>query len=116
MNENYAEIQELLRKRADFFARLKLLPYDSSPEIKERDKKRYLYVRKRIGGKLKSEYVGVFSDELYATLLRYAKEARDLKKQIRQTEKELLSLGYCEGELSAEVLLNLDFARVADMP
>ncbi len=112
MSGKFTQIQELLRKKADLNARLKLLPYDSSPEIKERGENKYLYVRKRLGGKLKSEYVGIFSEELYASLLRYAKEARELKKQIRYTEKELLTLGYSEGELSAEALLNLDFARI----
>lgn len=37
MNNNYLQIQELLHQRADFQARLNLLPYDGNPEIKERD-------------------------------------------------------------------------------
>jgi len=32
---NYPEIQELLHRRADLYARLNLLPYDGTPEIKE---------------------------------------------------------------------------------
>ena len=32
---NYPEIQELLEQRADLYARLKLLAYDGTPEIKE---------------------------------------------------------------------------------
>ena len=32
----YHEIQELLRSRADLYARLKLMPYDGTPEIKDR--------------------------------------------------------------------------------
>ena len=31
---NYPEIQELLEQRADLYARLKLLAYDGTPEIK----------------------------------------------------------------------------------
>ncbi len=49
MNNNYPQIQELLHQRADYQARLNLLPYDGSPEVKERDSKRYLYIRKRVG-------------------------------------------------------------------
>ena len=38
MNYEYMEIQELLQQRADLQARLKLLPYDGTPEIKERQR------------------------------------------------------------------------------
>lgn len=105
------KINELLREKAELNARLSLLPYDGTPEIKESDEKKYLYVRKREMGRLKSTYVGVFSDSLYAALLRYQAEARALRKQLRKIEKELVLLGYEDGTLSPEVLLNLDFAR-----
>ena len=111
MNYEYMEIQELLQQRADLQARLKLLPYDGSPDIKERGESKYLYVRKRVAGKLTTTYVGVYSDDLYAALLRYAKEARELKKGIRSVEKRLAQLGYATEELSDRVILNIDFAR-----
>lgn len=111
MNYEYMEIQELLQQRADLQARLKLLPYDGTPEIKENASGKYLYVRKRVAGKLTSTYVDVFSDELYAALLRYTREARELKKGIRRIEKRLAELGYTTEELSDKVILNIDFAR-----
>lgn len=111
MNNNYPQIQELLRQRADFQARLNLLPYDGNPEIKERDGIKYLYIRKRVGSRLTSTYVGGYSDELYQLLLRNAREGRELKKNIRRLDKELAQLGYSDAELSARVQLNLDFAR-----
>ena len=46
MAAQYREIQELLRSRADLNARLNLMPYDGTPEIKERGDGKYLYVRK----------------------------------------------------------------------
>ena len=46
---NLPEIQELLQQRADLLARLHLLPYDGTPEIKENKSGKYLYVRKRVG-------------------------------------------------------------------
>ena len=58
MDNNYLQIQELLHQRADYQARLNLLPYDGSPEIKGRDEKKYLYIRKRVAGNLTSTYVG----------------------------------------------------------
>lgn len=111
MNYQYMEIQELLQQRADLQARLKLLPYDGSPEIKERGGTKYLYIRKRVAGKQTSTYVDKFSDELYAALLRYSKEARELKNGIRRIEKQLAQLGYATEEISDKVILNIDFAR-----
>ena len=111
MENTYSKIQELLHQKADFQARLHLIPYDGNPEIKDRDGQKYLYVRKRVGSRLTSTYVDAYSDELYQLLLRNAREARELRKQIRKVEKELAVLGYKETELSPQVMLNLDFAR-----
>ncbi len=111
MNNNYAQIEELLHQRADFQARLNLLPYDGSPEVKDRNGKKYLYIRKRVASRLTSTYVGEYSDELYQLLLRNVRESRELKKNIRRLDRELAQLGYSDAELSARVQMNLDFAR-----
>ena len=76
MNNNYPQIQELLHQKADYQARLNLLPYDGTPEIKEDGGKKYLYVRKRIGSRLSSTYVDVYSDTLYHLLLRNSRYAK----------------------------------------
>lgn len=112
MNNNYPQIQELLHQKADIQARLNLLPYDGNPEIKEREGKKYLYIRKRIGSRLSSTYVDVYSEELYQLLLRNAREAREFRKKLRSLDKELACLGYSDAQLSPRVQLNLDFARV----
>ena len=111
MEQSFTIIQRLLQEKADFQARLNLIPYDGSPEIKENKSGKYLYIRKRINGKLTSTYVDVYSDDLYQLLLRNSKDARELRKQIRRIDKELAVNGYVEKELSADVILNLDFAR-----
>lgn len=111
MSANYSEIQELLQQKADIQARLNLMPYDGNPEIKEVSGMKYLYVRKRVAGKLTSTYVDVYSDDLYQLLLRNAKERKELNKNIRKINKELVGLGYEDKELPARVLQNLDFAR-----
>ena len=110
-NNTFAAIQELLQRKADFQARLNLLPYDGTPEIKEMKDGRYVYIRRRVASRLTSEYVGVFTDDLYQLLLRNAREAKELRKQIRRAEKKLAELGYSEAGLSPRVLLNIDFAR-----
>lgn len=111
MDNNYTRTQELLHSKADLQARLRLLPYDGTPEIKDRDGIKYLYIRKRVGSRLTSTYVDSYSDDLYNLLLRNNREAKDIRKQLRKIEKELALLGYIETELSPRVLLNLDFAR-----
>lgn len=111
MQNNFEKIQDLLRTKAEYQARLNLIPYEGSIDIKENSGKKYLYIRKRDAGKVKSTYVGLYSEELHQTLLRGVKEARELKKQIRAIEKELATLGYSHEELAPEVILNMDFVR-----
>lgn len=111
MSIQFHEIQELLRKKADLNARLSLMPYDGTPEIKQKGDGRYLYIRKRVAGKLTSTYVGLYTDELYNLLLKNAKEAREIRKGLREIEKNLASLGYSEDELSADIVNNIAFAR-----
>lgn len=111
MAAKYNEIQELLRSRADLNARLNLMPYDGTPEIKERGNEKYLYVRKRVAGKQTSTYVGAYTEELYNLLLRNAREAREIRKELRSIDKQLANAGYSEDELSSDVINNIEFAR-----
>ena len=105
------EIQTLLQEKADCQARINLIPYDGNPEIKENKSGKYLYIRKRVGSRLTSTYVDVYSDDLYQLLLRNAKELKDLRKNLRKIEKKLAELGYKSTELNKRILQNLDFAR-----
>lgn len=111
MAAKYNEIQELLRSRADLNARLNLMPYDGTPETKERGNEKYLYVRKRVAGKQTSTYVGAYTEELYNLLLRNAREAREIRKELRSIDKQLANAGYSEDELSSDVINNIAFAR-----
>jgi cell division septum initiation protein DivIVA len=101
----------LLQEKADCQARINLIPYDGSLEIKENASGKYLYIRKRVGSRLTSTYVDIYSDDLYQLLLRNAKELRELKKRIRKIDKKLAELGYLQEELDSRVIQNLDFAR-----
>ena len=111
MAAQYNETQELIRSRADLNARLSLMPYDGTPEIKERGDGKYLYVRKRVAGKQTSTYVGAYTEDLYNLLLRNAREAREIRKELRSVEKQLAAVGYSDDELSADVMTNIAFAR-----
>lgn len=110
MNE-FDQINELLHQRADLQARLNLMPYDGTPEVKLQSNTKYLYVRKRVNGKMTSTYVGEYTDELYNVLLRNNAEAKKIRKELRKVLKELATLGYVEDELDIRVLNNIDFAR-----
>jgi len=111
MTTKIIETQNLLQKKADLQVRLKLMAYDGFPEVKELSGGKYLYVRKRIGSRLTSTYVDVYSLDLYDLLLRNAKESKELRKQIRHIDKDLAILGYQKSDLSPRVVMNIDFAR-----
>lgn len=109
---NEFEMQrELLNKRADLKVRLNFLPYDGTPEVKKQGDAKYLYIRKREGGRLSSTYVGAYSDTLYDLLLKNAAEAKAIRREMRKIERKLLELGYAADELPERVLQNIDFAR-----
>ena len=107
----FDKINELLHQRADLQARLKLMPYDGTPEIKLQSNSKYIYIRKRVNGKMTSTYVGEYTDELYNVLLRNNAEAKQIRRELRKVLKELATLGYVEDELDIRVLNNIDFAK-----
>ena len=111
MDKRYLEIQILLQQRAEITARLNLIPYDGSIEIKDRDEKKYIYIRKRVLGRYTSTYIDSYSDELFASISKLLKDAKEYKKEIRKIYIELAKLGYSPQYLSPRVLLNIDFAR-----
>ena len=111
MDSQYLQIQTLLEQKAEITARLNLIPYDGSIEIKDRNGQKYIYIRKRVLGRNTSTYVGSYSDELFASISKLLKDVKEYKKQIRKINNELAKLGYRGQELSSRVLLNIDFAR-----
>lgn len=111
MDIRYLEIQILLQQRAEITARLNLIPYDGSIEIKDRDEKKFIYIRKRVLGRYTSTYIDSYSDELFASISKLLKDAKEYKKEIRKINIELAKLGYNPQDLSPRVLLNIDFAR-----
>ena len=111
MSNEFEMQRELLNKRADLKARLNLLPYDGTPEVKKQGDAKYLYIRKREAGRLSSTYVGAYSDTLYDLLLKNAAEAKAIRREMRKIERKLVELGYSADELPERVLQNIDFAR-----
>ena len=108
---SFETIQAALLERADLNARLSLIPYEGTPEIKDLKGQKYLYTRRRVGSRVTSTYVGAYTEELYQYLLRSTREARGLRRQLRKLDKTLAEMGYQEVALPARVIQNLDFAR-----
>ena len=109
---NIETIQNLIETTKELELRLNLLPYNGTPEIKDINNKKYLYVRKRLLNKVKSTYVGIYTLELYNILVKNNEERKSINKQIRSIKKELVNLGYIESIISKDVLLNIDFAKM----
>ena len=47
-------------------AQVNISAFDGSIEIKDINKEKYIYVRKRTAGKYRSTYIGKYSEDLYA--------------------------------------------------
>lgn len=106
------DIKDLLDRKVSLEFQIGSLPYHGTPEVKTIGNKKYLYMRKRELNKIKSEYINIYSDELYNILITNQRNERNWKKELRETDKKLAQLGYSSDiELSPNVMLNIDFAR-----
>ncbi len=79
-----------------------------SIEVRE-DK--YIYIHARENGLLVTKYVGEYTDVLYNLLLSNNLRAKELKKEIKNIEKELKRLDYIDEELTRKVSDNIDLAK-----
>ena len=112
-DRNDLTIPELLQRRSALHTRLHSLPFAGTPEVKtDKDGRKYIYLRKRHANKVTSNYVGVFSDDLYREVLSSTSQARAIGKELRRVDRSLAKLGYSDTELSPRVQLNIDFARI----
>ena len=61
MSYDLVKIRILLQKRSYLKAKLvELSGYDGTPEVKELRTGKYIYIRKRVEGKLTSRYIGPY--------------------------------------------------------
>lgn len=110
MDKKQFQIEEALRQRGELNKKLVLIPYEGSIEIKCRDGNKYIYIRKKILGRYTSFYVGVYSDDDFASISKLLKEGKEYRKQIKKLDKKLALFGYSPTKLTPRVLLNIDFA------
>lgn len=109
MEEKF-EIMDLLQTKQSLELKLNSLIY-GSVEIREADSNKYIYVHYRDNGIALTKYAGEYSDKLYNLILNNSIEAKKLKKQIRDINKQLKKLNYENTELNSDVMLNIDFAK-----
>ena len=108
--EGKYEIIELLQNRQVLEHKLSSLIYGTD-EIRDNNSKKYIYVHYREDGIALTKYVGEYSDDLYNLVLNNSREAKEIKKNIRDISKRLKKLNYIEEDLKEGVKLNIDFAK-----
>lgn len=80
-------------------------------DIREKENKKYIYVQTIIDGIKRNKYVGEYSNELYNLILENNQVAKQLKKRIKEINKELDSINYETHDLSEKINLNISLAR-----
>ena len=103
-------IIEMVETRNVLLRELKSMLY-GSVEIRERDSKKYIYLHQREDGLSTTKYLGDYTDDLYALIIKNNLRAKVIKKELKRIEKELSASGYIESEIEEKVARNIDFAR-----
>lgn len=106
-----ANITALISEKKQILNQLSLMYYGSI-EIREKDNKQYIYVHFRQDGVLSTKYVGEYSPELHNLIIRNTSHAKELKKRLKEINKELKSVNYIDVDgVDEMVAMNIDFAR-----
>ena len=85
-------LEELLALKSNLTNKLKSIPFEGYIQIKENANKKYIYIRKKENNKTLSEYIGVYSDELFWAVSKSVKEGRKLKKEIALLNNQIKTL------------------------
>ena len=106
-----ANITALISEKKQILNQLSSMYYGSI-EIREKDNKQYIYVHFRQDGVLSTKYVGEYSPELHNIIIRNTSHAKELKKRLKEINKELKSVNYIDVDgVDEMVAMNIDFAR-----
>ena len=108
--EEKKNIIDLLNNKQILMHNLNSLIYGAI-EIRETNSNKYIYVHYREDGISLTKYVGEYSENLYNLILNNNIKAKQIKKKIKDIEKQLNSLNYTEAELEEKVEINIDFAK-----
>lgn len=103
-------ILELTSEKELISSRLEKMIF-GTVDIREKENKKYIYVQTTIDGIKRNKYVGEYSNELYNLILENNQVAKQLKKRIKEINKELDSINYESHDLSEKINLNISLAR-----
>lgn len=103
-------ILELTSEKELISSRLEKMIF-GTVDIRKKENKKYIYVQTTIDGIKRNKYVGEYSNELYNLILENNQVAKQLKKRIKEINKELDSINYESHDLSEKINLNISLAR-----
>lgn len=101
---------ELIDAQKAYEAQLKSLMWGAI-EIRNVKGVKYIYLHRREGGIMRTEYVGEYSDEQFDRIKKDNIRAKEIKRKLRLIARQLKAQGYEHGELTDAVRLNIDFAK-----
>ena len=107
--EQQLRILDLLNERNNLIEEINNL-YHGTTEIRNKNDKKYLYVHYRENGIGITKYIGEYSNDLLMLIQNNNLRVKDLRKKIKEINKNLKKLGYIDDELSEEVKRNVDLA------
>lgn len=99
----------LVKEKQKLEQALEVLNY-GSVEIREQNQKQYVYLHKRIEGRVRSVFAGEYTKKLIEEIEKNNEMAKNIKMQLKNINKQLKGV-VASGELSEDVMLNIDFAR-----
>ena len=106
-----SDLNELILEKKQLLSQLNSIIYGSI-EVREKENKKYIYVHFRQDGVLTTKYVAEYSDDLYNLIINNTYHAKEIKKRIKEINKELSKLNYIEAEdIDELVAMNIDLAR-----
>ncbi len=110
MEQSKIEILTLVNQKNVLLDRLNSLVFGTI-EVRDVKNGQFIYLHTRNAGMLRTEYVGLYSKELHGQILKNNVEAKSIKKQLRELNKQLKALGYKQYELTEKIKINIDFAK-----
>ena len=103
-------MKELLQEKKEIEQTLSSLVYGAY-QIRESNNAKYVYVFYRESGILKSKYAGVYSEKLLLEIKQNNNVAKELKKRLKQINKELDSIEQDNFEIEDDVNACISLGR-----
>lgn len=107
----FITINVLIAEKKQLITQLNSMLYGTL-EVREKNKKKYIYVHFRKNGILITKYAGEYSDILYNLIVNNNNHVKEIKKRIKEIDKKLKTLNYIENDhIDNMVAMNIDLAK-----